>query len=150
MARNAARTYDGGATAFFVETLCQEADTVLRFAYALTLSEDIAKRLVYKTYQTIVPHLTELLNREGSTVRLFLLRRLWELHHENDQEGQASSNILFPLLRTLELQTRALLFLVDVIGLTLEEVGEITKLDEIDMRRHLAQGRKRLLSFRFE
>lgn len=150
MARNAARTYDGGATAFFVETLCQEADTVLRFAYALTLSEDIGKRLVYKTYQTIVPNLTELLNRESAAMRLHLLRRLWELHHEEDQVGQSSSSLLFPLLKPLDLTTRALLFLVDVIGLTLEEVGEITKLDEIDMRRHLAQGRKRLLSFRFE
>ncbi len=150
MARNAARTYDGGATAFFVETLCQEADTVLRFAFALSLSEDIGNRLVYKTYQSIVPHLSEFLNRDSATIRLFLLRRLWELHHENDEEGQSPDNILFPLLRTLDLTTRALLFLVDVIGLTLEEVGEITKIDELDMRRYLAQGRKRLLSFRFE
>ncbi|WP_141731651.1 hypothetical protein [Oligoflexus tunisiensis] len=150
MAQNAARKYDAGAAAFFVETLCQDADTLLRFGFAMTLSEEIAGRLVYKTYESIVPSLPELLNKDASAIRLQLLRRAWELHHEMNQEGSSSENVLFPLLKPLDLETRCCLFLIDVVGLSIEEAREITKMDETELRRYLAIGRKRLLSFRFE
>jgi hypothetical protein len=150
MARDAARKYDAGAAAFFVENLCQDADTLLRFGFALTLSEEIASRLVYKTYQAIGPRIAELLDKDSNFIRLQLMRRAWELHHEANQEGQSSVHVLFPLLKPLDLETRAVLFMVDVIGLTVEEACEITKMDEGELRRHLAHGRKRLLGFRFE
>jgi hypothetical protein len=150
MAQNAARKYDAGAAAFFVETLCQDADTLLRFGFAMTLSEEIAGRLVYKTYESIVPSLPELLNKDAAVIRMQLLRRAWELHHEMNQEGSSSENVLFPLLKPLDLETRSCLFLVDVVGLSLDEAREITKMDETELRRYLAIGRKRLLSFRFE
>lgn len=150
MAQNGARKYDAGAAAFFVETLCQDADTLLRFGFAMTLSEEIAGRLVYKTYESIVPSLPELLNKDAAVIRLQLLRRAWELHHEMNQEGSSSENVLYPLLKPLDLETRSCLFLVDVVGLSMEEAREITKMDETELRRYLTIGRKRLLSFRFE
>ncbi len=150
MAQNGARKYDAGAAAFFVETLCQDADTLLRFGFAMTLSEEIAGRLVYKTYESIVPSLPELLNKDAAVIRLQLLRRAWELHHEMNQEGSSSENVLFPLLKPLDLETRSCLFLVDVVGLSMEEAREITQMDETELRRYLTIGRKRLLSFRFE
>jgi hypothetical protein len=150
MAQNSARKYDAGAAAFFVETLCQDADTLLRFGFAMTLSEEIAGRLVYKTYESIVPSLPELLNKDAAVIRLQLLRRAWELHHEMNQEGSSSENILFPLLKPLDFETRSCLFLVDVVGLSLEEACEITRMDETELRRYLTIGRKRLLNFRFE
>lgn len=150
MAQNSARKYDAGAAAFFVETLCQDADTLLRFGFALTLSEELAGRLVYKTYQSIVPSLPELLSKDSSWIRLQLLRRVWELHHEQNQEGSSSENVLFPLLKPLDMETRSCLFLVDVVGLSIEEAREITQMDETELRRYLSVGRKRLLNFRFE
>lgn len=150
MAQNGARKYDAGAAAFFVETLCQDADTLLRFGFAMTLSEELAGRLVYKTYESIVPQLPELLNRDANLIRLQLLRRAWELHHEMNQEGSSSENVLYPLLKPLDLETRTCLFLVDVVGLSIEEAKEITKMDDTELRRFLAVGRKRLMAFRFE
>ncbi len=149
MAQNAARRYDAGAAAFFVETLCQDADTILRFGFALTLSEEIANRLVFKTYESIVPRIPELLKCDASAIRQQLLRRIWELHHEVNQEGQSSEHSLFPLLRTLDLPTRAVLFLIDIVGLTIDETRDITRMDEIETRRYIAQGRQRLLAFNF-
>ncbi len=150
MAENAARRYDAGAAAFFVETLCQDADTLLRFAFALSLNDDWATDLVYKTYQSILPRLPELIKKDGSFIRQLLLRRLWEVHHEVARESEASDNPLFPFLRPLDLETRASLFLCDVVGLSIEEALEITPMDDTDLRRHLATGRKHLLEFRFE
>ncbi len=145
-----AEKYNAGAAAFFVETLCQDADTVLRFCFAMSLSEDIAARLVFKTYQAIVPQLTELLHKDSGIIRQLILRKAWELHHENNKEGSSSDNVLYPLLKPLDLNTRTCLFLIDVIGLSIEETREITKMDEVELRRYLAQGRKRLMAFRFE
>lgn len=150
MAQDGARKYNAGAAAFFVETLCQDADILLRFGFAMTLNEELAGRLVYKTYETIIPRLPELLRREAAVIRLELLRRAWELHHELNEEGSSNDNLLFPLLKGLDLETRSSLFLVDVVGLSIDEARAITKMDEIEMRRYLARGRKRLLGFRFE
>ncbi|MBC7534020.1 MAG: hypothetical protein H7318_20830 [Oligoflexus sp.] len=150
MAENAARKHDAGAAAFFVETLCQDADTLLRFAYALTLSDEWATDLVYKTYKSILPKLPELLKKDGTYIRQLLLRRIWEVHHEEAREGTASDNVLYPFLKLLDLETRAALFLCDVVGLSIDEALEITPMDHNDLRRHLAAGRKRLLDFRFE
>lgn len=150
MGDNAARKYDAGAAAFFVETLCQDADTLLRFGYALTLSEEMASELVYKTYRSILPRLPELLKKDGTFIRQQLLRRIWEIHHEEGREGDDNSHALYPLFRPLELDTRAALFLSDIVGLTMNEIREITPMDEVDLRKHLAVARKRLMSFRFE
>jgi hypothetical protein len=150
MAQNNARKYDAGAAAFFVETLCQDADTLLRFGFAMTLSEDLAGRLVYKTYESIMPSLPEIISKDAAAIRLLILRRAWELHHEMNQVGTSSENLLFPLLKPLDLEIRSVLFLVDVVGLSIDEARDITKMDEIELRRYLAIGRKRLLSFRFE
>jgi hypothetical protein len=150
MAQDGARKYVTGAAAFFVETLCQDTDVLLRFGFAMTLSEELASRLVYKTYEAIVPRLSELLNRDAMVIRMQLLRRAWELHHELNQEGSSSDNVLFPLLKPLDLATRSCLFLVDVVGLSTEEARDITRMDEVEIRRYLALGRKRLMGFRFE
>ena len=150
MAENTARKYDAGAAAFFVETLCQDSDTLLRFGFALTLNDEWASDLVYKTYQSILPKLPELLKKDGVYIRQLLLRRLWEIHHEESRESTSSENTLYPFLKPLDLETRATLFLCDVVGLSIEEALEVTPMDHNDLRRHLATGRKRLLDFRFE
>lgn len=150
MADNAARKYDAGAAAFFVETLCQDADTLLRFGFALTMSEDHAADLVQRTYKTIIPRLPEFLKKDGSFIRQQLLRRLWEIHHEEAKEGNGNNNALYPLYKGMELETRAILFLSDVVGLAVSETQEITPMDENDLRRHLANGRKQLMTFPFD
>ena len=150
MAQDGAQKHDAGAAAFFVETLCQDADILLRFGFAMTLNEELASRLVYKTYEVIVPQLSDLLHAEPQAIRLQLLRRAWELHHEMEQEGSTSDNVIYPLLKPLDLQTRSCLFLVDVVGLSILETQDVTKMEEVELRRYLARGRKRLLGFRFE
>ena len=150
MAQNAKRKSDAGAAAFFVETLCQDADTLLRFGFALSLSEDLGSRLVFKTYESFVEKLPELLHQDHASIRLKLLRRVWELHHETNQEGESSDNLLFPLLKPLDLETRACFFLVDAVGLSIDEARQITQMEENETRRHLCAARKRLLDFRFD
>lgn len=150
MAENAVRKHDAGAAAFFVDTLCQDADTLLRFGFALSLSDERASDLVLITYKSILPRLPELLKRDGTYIRQLLLRRLWEAHHEDPREGAASTNSLDPFFRPLELDTRAALFLSDIVGLSVDEALEITPMDRNDFRQHLATGRRRLLDFRFE
>ena len=50
MSRQAAQSYDSVTVAFFVENLCEEADLIYRFAYALSLSEERASSLTALTY----------------------------------------------------------------------------------------------------
>ncbi len=149
MARGAARKYDAGAAAFFLENLCQDVDLILRFGFALALDEGKAQKLVKKTYASIVSEIPELLDLESTKIRLRLLRRAWELFHEEPEEGVSHTHVS-DLLRDLDLATRSSLFLVDVFGLTFEEAREITKMDDAELRHYLAKGRKKLLRFRFD
>ena len=149
MARDAARKYDAGAAAFFLENLCQDVDLILRFGFALALDEGKAQKLVKRTYASIVSEIPELLALDSTKIRLRLLRRAWELFHEEPEEGVSHIH-LSDLLRDLDLATRTALFLVDVFGLTFEEAREITKMDDAELRQYLAKGRKKLLRFRFD
>ncbi len=149
MARDAAQKYDAGAAAFFLENLCQDVDVILRFGFALALDETKAQKLTKLTYGSIVPQIPELLNIDSTQIRMRLLRRAWELFHEEPDEG-VSHLPLAEMMRDLELGTRAVLFLVDVFGLTCTEAREITKMDDAELRQHLAKARKKLLRFRFD
>lgn len=144
MSSQAAQAYDAGAVAFFVENLCQEADMVFRFGYALTLSSVGAAELVKETYARIVPELPNLLDEESLKLRLLLIRNAWDVYQGWSQEFRPTVTPIHGLLEKLSLEARSVLVLIDGIGLTPKEVGQVMRTDEQDVRINLAEGRRHL------
>jgi DNA-directed RNA polymerase specialized sigma24 family protein len=147
MSSQAAQAYDAGSAAFFVENLCQEADMVLRFGYALTLSREGANELVRETYSRIVDKLPSLLHEDSLKLRLILVRHAWNLFQEWSQEFAPAENSLKNLLQALSVEARATLILIDGIGLTPKEVAQVLRVEEPDVRKHLAEGRRKMIHF---
>lgn len=147
MSSQAAQAYDAGAVAFFVENLCQEADMVYRFGYALTLSTVGAAELVNETYARIVPDLPNLLDEDSLKIRLILVRHAWDIYQVWSKEFRPTVTPLHEFLAQLGTETRSVLILVDGIGLTPKETAQVMRIEEVEARRHLAEGRRKMIGF---
>jgi predicted DNA-binding protein (UPF0251 family) len=149
MTSNAAQAYDAGAAAFFIETLSQEADSVYRFGFAVSLSLDGATEIVFQTYSRIVTDLPQLLNEDSLKLRLILIRHAWEIFKHSNQQFTPASSPLQTLLAGMTVEIRGVLMLVDGIGLTPKEVAQVMNREEVDVRRDLAEGRRKLVPYDF-
>ena len=147
MGSQAAQAYDASAAAFFVETLCQESDLVFRLGYTLTLSEQGASELVLATYRSIVGELPNLLHEDSLKLRLRLFQSAWKIFRSWSQEFQPTDTPLLDFFSTMVTETRAVLVLIDGLGVTPFEVAKILNVDEIEVRRQLAEGRRKMVHF---
>ena len=147
MSSQAAQAYDPGAVAFFVENLCQESDMVYRFGYALTLSTVGAAELVKETYARIVSEIPVLVDEDSLKLRLILVRNAWNVFQGWSKEFRPTVTPIHELLASLDTEVRTVLILIDGIGLTPKEVSQVVRMDEVEVRRNLAEGRRKLVRF---
>jgi len=147
MSSQVAQAYDAGAVAFFIENLCQEADLVYRFGYALTLSTVGAAELVNETYARIVDDLPSLIDEDSLKIRLFLVRNAWDVYQSWSKEFRPTLTPIHDFLVAISIEVRTVLILIDGIGLTPKEVSQVLRVDEAEVRRNLAEGRSKMIRF---
>lgn len=147
MSSQVAQAYDAGAVAFFIENLCQEADMVYRFGYALTLSTVGAAELVNETYARIVSDLPSLLDEDSLKLRLLLIRNAWDVHQSWSKEFRPTMTSIHDFLVGFSIEVRSVLILIDGIGLTPKEASQVLRMDEVEVRRNLAEGRSKMIRF---
>ncbi|MFW7380434.1 MAG: hypothetical protein ACOH5I_16600 [Oligoflexus sp.] len=147
MSSQAAQAYDEGAVAFFIENLCQEADLIYRFGYALTLSTVGAAELVNETYARIVSEIPSLMEEDSQKLRLFLIRNAWDVYQGWSKEFRPTLAPIHELLAEATIEVRSILILIDGIGLTPKEVAQVIRMDEVEVRCNLAEGRRRMIKF---
>lgn len=129
--------------AFFVENLCQEADFVYRLCFALSLNPSMAKSCVQETYQKLLPMLNELVREDSTTIRTRLAKMTWNLC-ENRKGQETDQSPTGQFLKTLKLEERSALVLVDESGFSPVEAASIMGVDENKVRLSLAKARKAL------
>ena len=149
MSQGAAEAYDEGMAAFFVQNLSGEADLVYRLGYGITHSKAGAESLVMETFQKMAGELTEVYRMDGIQMRIHVLTRAWEIFSNSSRTYQEEDDEALHFLRKLPSDECAILLFVDALGLNPAEVADVMKVEETDVRKHLANARKKLISHSF-
>lgn len=147
MQAEASLSKDLGQVAFFVGNLCQEADLVYRFGYTLTLSEVAAQKLLLETYQSILGRLDKLLEGSSQEIRFELVKAAWSQFQGWSETYDETSAEVLKLFQGLPIEIRVVLVVVDALGFSPEETASLLDLKEIELRRYLAEGRKKMIGF---
>ena len=137
---------DPGAVAFFMGELCGEADLIYRFGYTLTLSEVGASKLVEKTFAAIVGQIARFFSMESQQIRLELLKISWGIFLDQKEKFTETDTPMLDFLYSLSREVRVVLVLVDVLGLSKDEVQNVLELKTIEIQRYLAEGRRQMLN----
>ena len=138
---------DPGQVAFFVGSLCQEADLIYRFGYCLTLSEIGASKLVMETYHGILSQLSRLVECHSQEIRMELIKSSWHIFQGWSESFEETDSLVLDFLHSLSIDIRVVLILVDALGFSPTEAADILELKEVELRRYLAEGRKKLIGF---
>ena len=132
-------------TNVYLERFCSEADRVYRLAFAALLDNSAAQKIVEKVFRSIADELARL--SADSDADLLLLGRCWEmLKGSKSTQKITSGGSILDSLFAMPLESRVAVAAVDVLGLSREEMHEVFHWSESDWRKHLALGRKTLLT----
>lgn len=146
MAQPAAKQYDESLINFYEEHLVGHADTLYRFAFALTLSLDGAAQCVRKTYKDVSGKLENLHGGGEPNVALVLISECWKafaaMKGQKFTEGQSA---VTRALKPIPLEGRAAMVAVDVAGLSPAEAAKALGWGEKDLRHKLAEARRSLM-----
>ena len=147
MQDDSAAAIDHGEIAFFIGNLCQEADLIYRFGYALTLSELGAERLLMETYRSVLGQLHRMLESDSHTIRMELMKAAWVAFSSWKDKFDTTDSLVLDLFQSLKPDVRVPFAVVDGLGFTPDEAGQILHLSEDRVRHSLLQGRKKMISF---
>lgn len=132
---------------FYDETLVGHADTIYRFAFALTLSLDGAHQCVRKAYKDIAGKVAAVQKQGDGGVTTMLVAECWQaynaLKNQKFAEGQSA---VTRVLKPLSIEARAALVAVDVAGLTAADAARALGWNEKDLRVKLAEARRALMA----
>lgn len=120
-------------------------DVVYRFGVVLTGSREGAERLTEETFRRLLEDLDKI---KANVVPVDLLMALaWQSW--NSIQGQTfhpwSQPTVISLLK-LKTEERASLYIVDMVGFSLEKAAKLMGASEVDVRVALSAGRRRLVS----
>lgn len=147
MATPAKKPYNESLINFYDEHLVGHADTVYRFAFALTLSLDGALRCVRHTYQQLASHLDKIVGGTEANATFVLISEAWKAYHDlKNQKYQEGQSAVTKALKPLSLEARAALIAVDVAGLSATEAARALGWNEKDLRTNLAGARRSLMT----
>jgi DNA-directed RNA polymerase specialized sigma24 family protein len=147
-----AKQYDESLVNYYDEQLVSQADTLYRFAYALTLSPDSALECVRRTYREVAASLEKAHGGGEANAMAMLVGECWSAYKKPkggkavaDGKGAGEADALLATLKPLALEARAALVAVDVAGLSPLEAAKALKMPEKDLRVHLATARASLM-----
>lgn len=120
-----------------------QTDLVYRFGMILTLSKDGAERVTELTFNRLVEEFASL--KSSIDPVKYLLERAWKtwLGFKGEKFIESTS-ALAKSLKTMTLDERVAMFLIDMVGLKVQEAAFLTNTSEKDSRLALASGRQRM------
>ena len=134
---------------YFLDTLCGKADHAFQFAYACTLEREKAFDVVKKAYNDLSLNLPA--PGDGDTDVIPVLVKVWE-HIDQSASFKVTNNdhkVFKELFGKLSLDERAVLCLVDYLGLHLETCHSVTQKTSDDCMVLLSGARKKLIEAKF-
>ncbi|MGE0173031.1 MAG: hypothetical protein AB7T49_09610 [Oligoflexales bacterium] len=138
------RGYNQALATFFLEKLCNEADSVYKLGYAITLGKQSAYECLRTTYASLMDRLSKLMSKNSDELRIDLLEACWASHKSKSAKGEDKSK-LSTFLGTLSTDERAALIMVDGAVLLPEEAAKVIGCDEVEIRKTLAKARQALI-----
>jgi DNA-directed RNA polymerase specialized sigma24 family protein len=122
------------------------ADTVYRFAFALTLSLDAAYACVKSTYEQAAAKMPSQKHLAEAGVLPMLIETCWRVFQDSGFSQSANGqSAVSHALKSLGIEARASLAAVDIVGLSPADVAKIFTWSEVDVRRQLAGARRTLI-----
>ena len=147
MATSANQPIDESLVNIYEEHFLRHADTVYRFAFALTLSLDGASQCVRETYKVIAANLAKYVDTAEGGANSILIEVCWRVFNEQKSKAFASGHsAVTKALQPLEISARAALVAIDVAGLDAVSAARVLQMSDKDLRVHLAHARRTLLS----
>lgn len=147
MSEGSNQSRDQSQVAFFIGSLCQEADMVYRFGYALTLSSVGATKLVLETYSALLGQLNNMLHASSQEIRIELMKAAWHVFQGWSDKFDETDSAILDFLHSMTPDVRVVLVVVDALGFKASEAAEMLELKEVELRRYLASGRRHMLSY---
>ena len=142
------KQFDDALVNFYEDQLVARADTVYRFAFALTLSLDGASKHVAKAYRDVAASLEKVYaEREGDTnATAVLLSACWRAHKEmKSQAFTEGQSAVTKALKPIDIEARAALGAVDIAGLSPADAAKTLGFTEPELRSKLAVARRVLM-----
>jgi hypothetical protein len=138
---------------YYDEQLVAQADTIYRFAFALTLSLDGALECVRRTYRDVVLNLGRV-EDEGDTLvaaTSVLVAACWQSYQKvKGQKYPEGQSAVTRALKPLAVEARAALVAVDVAGLPPAEAAKALQWSETELRTQLAAARRTLMAAKLD
>jgi DNA-directed RNA polymerase specialized sigma24 family protein len=129
---------------FYYDRVCGAADTLFRFAYAVTLDLNEANKLVQEAYRDIASDL-EKLAQEESAILPKLIKQCWAQMPKSGAGKVKSASTISKLFGGMQPQVRAVVAASDMVGMSVTDVSDVLGLNADQVRSALAQGRDQLL-----
>ena len=138
--------FDEQLVNLYEERYLPHADTIYRFAFALTLSLDAAYACVKSTFQTVASKFPTVKVTPETGVLPLLISTCWRVCQDGGYtHTSAGTSAVSAALKSLGIEARASLAAVDVVGLSPADTAKIFTWNEVDVRRHLAEARRTLV-----
>jgi hypothetical protein len=138
------RGYNKALATFFLEKLCNEADSVYKLGYAITLNKQAAYDCVRSTYASLMERLSSLMTKKSDELRVELLQACW-VANKTKSAKSGGSDKLSGFFGSLSLSERIVLAMVDGAVLLPEETARVVGCDESEVRQNLAKARQTLI-----
>ena len=139
--------FDEKLVNFYEEQYLPLGDTVYRFGLALTLSIDGATACVLQTFKSVTADLPNLAKKSDANPAIVALTSCWKAYQDMKQQRfTVGQSAVTTALKSLPVEGRVALTLVDVIGLSAADAARVIAVPEQDLRTNLARARRTLLS----
>lgn len=132
---------------YFEDQLCGDADQVYRFCLALCLNAQAAQKLLESTFESALESIETFMGIKSETQKRFELVRMAYGLASQAKESAVEPSALFAVLKSLPNETRAALVARDINGLSIQQIAQMTNLNDSDVYERIAHGRLALLAF---
>lgn len=140
MADGRGTSFNEQQLALYLDEYYERADLIFRFGALLTLSREGGERMVDETFRLLIEDFPNI--KTNSKPTMILMTLAWSAWKKISHEKFHESNTpIFQSMKRLAVNQRAILFAVELAGLSLRDVSKAFGIaDEKDVRNELADA----------
>lgn len=129
--------------ALYTSQYYERSDLVFRFGALLSLSREGGEHLTEETFRSLIQDFSEVKSSTSPVILLMTLAwKAWE--NISSQKFREWNLPILQSMKTLGVEQRAALFIVDIAGLDIDQAAKIFGTSETSVRQMLAQAQKHL------
>jgi hypothetical protein len=142
MAQGSFQALDETRLAFYADEILDRSDLAYRFAAALVLDKKAAFGLTKQSLKKVVKDIEKVIAEDDSLI--VVLKHVWS-QYEKQPKSDAVGDLKLSGFEVLSLNERAIVSLVDIIGIKTDDAIDILGLDTKKAMDALVTGRQAIL-----